>query len=98
VAAWGRIARVQFLGDPHKRSTSLHNCAWNPIPAWRGAEWYGHNTNQQGHFSTVSVDHWLQQYDATPPKVLIEDEDNYDQLKYHLRHIIIMTRIIFWIG
>ena len=55
---------------------------------------YGHNTNQQGHFSTVSVNHWLQQYDANPPKVLIEDEANYEQLKYHLRHKSIPTGIL----
>ena len=62
VSAWGKIAESQWLLDPHKRSTSLHNCAWNPIPSWRGASWYGHNTNQQGHFSTQPVEHWLEQY------------------------------------
>jgi hypothetical protein len=44
--------------------------------------WYGHNTNQQGHFRTASVSHWLAQYNAMPPRVLIEDEANYEQLKY----------------
>ena len=82
IAAWGEIAASQFALDPHNRSTSLHNCAANPIPAWRSAAWYGHNTNQQGHFTTASVDHWLEQYDTIPPKVLIEDEANYEQLKY----------------
>ena len=104
--AWGKIASSQFDLDPHKRSTSLHNCASNPIPAWRGEAWYGHNTNQQGacralhyaqlraltdptardvctgHFITSGVEHWLSQYNAEPPKVLIEDEANYELLKY----------------
>ena len=31
VEAWGRIAALQHELDPHKRSTSLHNCASNPV-------------------------------------------------------------------
>ena len=81
-AAWGKIAESQWLLDPHKRSTSLHNCGWNPIPKFRGEEWYGHNTNQQSQFVTSSVDHWLEQYSAQPPRTLIEDEANYENLKY----------------
>ena len=34
-----------------------------------------------GHFMTSGVDHWLEQYNAQPPKVLIEDEANYENLK-----------------
>eukprot|EP01048_Picozoa_sp_COSAG05_P007424 COSAG05_NODE_523_length_9001_cov_3.492474_5_plen_32_part_00 len=30
---------------------------------------------------TSGVDHWLEQYNAEPPKVLIEDEANYENLK-----------------
>ena len=77
-----RIAALQYHLDPHKRSTSLHNCHCNPIPSWRGEEWYGHVTLQQGHFITSSVDHWLAQYNAQPPRTVIEDEANYEQLKY----------------
>ena len=72
--AWARVAQTQFELDPHKRSTSLHNCASNPIPAWRGEAWYGHVTLQQGHHITSTADHWLQQYNADPPRVLVEDE------------------------
>ena len=40
-----------------------------------GAVYYpGHNTNQQGHFTTASVEHWLTQYNAAPPKDRIEDD------------------------
>jgi hypothetical protein len=45
--AWARIGELQFNLDPHKRSTSLHNCAENPIPSWRSEAWYGHVTLQQ---------------------------------------------------
>lgn len=58
------------------------HCAGNPIPTWRGAAWYGHATLQQGHFITSSVDHWLVQYNATPARVLVEDEANYENLLY----------------
>jgi len=80
--AWARIAQLQWELDPHKRSTSLHNCASNPIPAWRAEPWYGHVTLQQGHFMTSSVRHWLDQYNTDPPRVVIEDEANYENLKY----------------
>jgi hypothetical protein len=78
--AWARVARSQWLLDPHKRSTSLHNCASNPIPSWRGEEWYGHVTLQQGHRRTSPVSYWLEQYNAQPPRPVIEDEANYELL------------------
>ncbi len=69
--------------DPHRRPTSLHNCASNPLPAWRGEAWYSHVTLQQGHGITSSpVDYWLAQYNADPPRVVVEDEANYELLKY----------------
>ena len=79
-AAWGRIAAVQFALDPYRRPTTLHNCASNPIPAFRGALWYGLATLQQGHHRVDGVEHWLTQYDATPAKPILEDEANYEGL------------------
>jgi len=63
-AAWGRVAESQYALDPLKRSTSLHNCASNPVPTWRNASWYGHVTMQQGHGITSSYTHWY-----VPPPV-----------------------------
>jgi hypothetical protein len=80
--AWKRIGESQYYLDPHKRSTSLHNCYQNPLPTWRAEEWYGHVTLQQGHGSTADVSYWLGQYNAAPPRVVIEDEANYELLKY----------------
>jgi len=31
---------------------------------------------------TSSVQHWLDLYNADPPRTLIEDEANYERLKY----------------
>lgn len=81
-AAWGRVAESQFALDPLQRSTSLHNCASNPIPAWRNASWYGHVTMQQGHGITSPYTHWYSHYTLSPPRVLIEDEANYELLRY----------------
>ena len=74
VAAWGRVAASQYALDPHKRSTSLHNCYQNPRPPWQGASWFGHATLQQSHFVTSSVDHWIALYNYTPTRTIIEDE------------------------
>ena len=41
-----------------------------------------HNGVIQGHFTTSPVSHWLDQYNAMPSRVVIEDEANYEQLKY----------------
>eukprot|EP00041_Stephanoeca_diplocostata_P015512 m.296443 g.296443 ORF g.296443 m.296443 type:complete len:846 (+) comp20062_c0_seq2:121-2658(+) len=82
VAAWGRVAKLQYELDPLKRSTSLHNCAQNPIPPWRNESWYGHVTLQQGHNIASPVDHWLSQYYVNAPRPLFEDEANYELLKY----------------
>ena len=79
---WAEIAKVQYYLDPHHRSTSLHNCASNPLPVWRGDDWYGHVTLQQGHGRTSPMSYWLDQYQASPPRVIIEDEANYELLKY----------------
>lgn len=80
-AAWAATAKLQYDLDPYKRSTSLHNCASNPI-AFHDQYWYGHVTLQQGHGSVTSVDHWLQQYNADPPRPIVEDEANYEMLFY----------------
>ena len=42
------------------------------MPAWQGAGWFGHATLQQGHFTTSSYKHWLDLYNAVPPRTLIE--------------------------
>ena len=80
--AWGRIAEVQWLLDPHKRSTSLHNCATNPPAPFRAENWYGHVTLQQGHGRTSPPSYWLSHYLREPARVVIEDEANYELLKY----------------
>ena len=71
-----------FLFSFAASRTSLHNCFQNPVPTWQGAPWFGHATLQQGHFMTSSVQHWLDLYNADPPRTLIEDEANYERLKY----------------
>ena len=80
--AWKRLAQLSWELDPLKRATSLHNCASNPIPVWRGESWYGHVTLQQGHRRVDGTGHWRVQYDATPARPLIEDEANYEHLLY----------------
>ena len=79
-AAWGRIAAVQFALDAYRRPTTLHNCASNPIPPFRGDPWYGLATLQQGHHRLDGVEHWLAQYDAAPAVPILEDEANYEGL------------------
>lgn len=76
---WARIAAALHVADPYHRPTSMHNCANNPI-AWHGQPWYSFVTLQLGHNALTSVDHWLQQYAASPKLPVVEDEANYEQL------------------
>ena len=48
----------------------------------------------KGHFITSSVDVWLKQYSASPPRVLIEDEANYEQLRYAT----MLTNVPSWLA
>eukprot|EP00039_Didymoeca_costata_P032356 m.37506 g.37506 ORF g.37506 m.37506 type:complete len:741 (+) comp9320_c0_seq4:164-2386(+) len=81
IDAWGRVAAYQYALDPYKRPNSMHNCFNNPI-AFHDQPWYTHVTLQQGHHMVSNVNHWLQQYNAVPPRPIVEDEANYELLFY----------------
>ena len=57
----------------------MHNCFENPI-ANHDQPWYTFVTLQQGHNQVAAVDHWLDQYNAQPPRAILEDESNYEML------------------
>jgi hypothetical protein len=42
--------------------------------------WYGFVTLQQSHNLVSSIDHWLTQYNAIPPRPILEDEANYEDI------------------
>lgn len=76
---WARVAEKIYMLDPHKRATSLHNCINNPI-RYHNESWYGFVTLQQGHNRVSSYKNWLNQYNANPPRPVLEDEANYEQI------------------
>jgi hypothetical protein len=77
---WANIAHYFWAIDPYHRATSLHNQTTNPI-AYHDQPWYGFVTLQEGHGSVDKVSqYWLRQYQASPPKPLLEGEANYEAL------------------
>jgi hypothetical protein len=43
-------------------------------------DWYSFVTLQQGHNILYPVTHWQDQYRAQPPRPVLEDEANYEQV------------------
>ncbi|HEX7781570.1 MAG TPA: DUF4038 domain-containing protein [Sphingobium sp.] len=76
---WADIARSVYNADPYKRPNSLHSWIDNPI-RFHDQPWYSFVTLQEGHGSVHPVDHWLKQYQAEPPRPVLEDESNYDHI------------------
>lgn len=76
---WARVAAYVYDLDPYKRANSMHNCYKNPI-VYHNQSWYGFVTLQQSHNIASSVDHWLTQYNAEPPRPVLEDEANYEDI------------------
>jgi hypothetical protein len=76
---WADVAAQIYDLDPYKRANSLHNAYTNPI-VYHDQVWYGFVTLQQSHNNVKSVDYWLAQYNATPPRPILEDEANYEDL------------------
>ena len=76
---WANVAAYVFDLDPYKRANSMHNAATNPI-SYHDQPWYGFVTLQQGHNQLKPVDYWLSQYNAIPPRPILEDEANYEDI------------------
>jgi hypothetical protein len=76
---WADVAAYVYDLDPYKRANSLHNTYTNPI-VYHDQVWYGFVTLQQSHNNVKPVDYWLAQYNATPPRPVLEDEANYEDL------------------
>ena len=76
---WADVAAYVYDLDPYKRANSLHNAYTNPI-VYHDQIWYGFVTLQQSHNNAKSVDHWLEQYNAMPPRPILEDEANYEDI------------------
>lgn len=77
---WANIAQYFWSTDPYHRATSMHNQTTNPI-AYHDQPWYGFVTLQEGHGAVHKVpDYWLKQYQASPPKPVLEGEANYEGL------------------
>ncbi len=76
---WADIAAYIYDLDPYKRANSLHNAHTNPI-VYHDQVWYGFVTLQEGHNNVKLVDYWLTQYNAIPPRPILEDEANYEDI------------------
>lgn len=74
---WADIARSVWEADPYKRPNSLHSWIDNPI-RFHDQPWYNFVTLQEGHGAPHAVDYWFAQYQATPPRPILEDEANYE--------------------
>lgn len=78
---WADVAQYLHDTDPYHRATSLHNY---PIYAGGGIEyrdqpWYDFVTLQEGHNRVDKVsDYWLEQYQATPARPVLEAEANFE--------------------
>jgi hypothetical protein len=79
IQCWADVAAEVYNLDPYKRANSLHNAYTNPI-VFHDEVWYSFVTLQQSHNNVRSVDYWLAQYNATPPRPILEDEANYEDL------------------
>lgn len=75
---WANVSAYVFDFDPYKRANSMHN-GYNVI-AYHDQLWYGFVTLQQSHNRVDSVDYWLAQYNAFPPRPILEDEANYEDI------------------
>lgn len=78
-ACWANVAEYVYNLDPYKHPNSLHNGPSNPI-AYHDREWYNFVTLQQAHGRADPVDYWLNQYNATPARPIVEDEANYEDI------------------
>ncbi|CAM4871197.1 unnamed protein product [Rotaria socialis] len=76
---WAHVAEYVYDLDPYKRANSMHNAYTNPI-VYHDQSWYGFVTLQQSHNRVSSVDYWLTQYNAIPPRPILEDEANYEDI------------------
>ncbi|CAF2955414.1 unnamed protein product [Rotaria sp. Silwood2] len=76
---WANVAAYVYDLDPYKRANSMHNAYTNPI-VYHDQSWYGFVTLQQSHNRVSSVDYWLTQYNAIPPRPILEDEANYEDI------------------
>ncbi|CAF1230886.1 unnamed protein product [Rotaria magnacalcarata] len=76
---WAHVAEYVYDFDPYKRANSMHNAYTNPI-VYHDQLWYGFVTLQQSHNRVSSVDYWLTQYNAIPPRPILEDEANYEDI------------------
>jgi hypothetical protein len=76
---WAEVAAYVYDLDPYKRANSMHNAYTNPI-VYHDQVWYGFVTLQQSHNRVSSVDYWLTQYNAIPPRPILEDEANYEDI------------------
>ena len=82
IQCWADVAAEVYNLDPYKRANSLHNAYTNPI-VYHDQVWYGFVTLQQGHNYQAPIDYWLGQYNAIPPRPILEDEANYEDLIPH---------------
>jgi len=78
-SCWGQVAAYVYSIDPYQRANSLHNFVDNPIN-FHDQSWYSFVALQAGHNTLPGLNHWLDQYAATPIKPVLEDECDYENI------------------
>ncbi|MFD2334124.1 DUF4038 domain-containing protein [Cohnella sp. GCM10020058] len=78
-ASWKNVLDYTYAIDVYKRANTLHNDYTNTI-AFRNDNAYHIDFLQGGHGALLDKSYWLNHYNATPNKVVIEAEANYENI------------------
>jgi len=77
--SWKNVLDYTYSIDAYKRANTLHNDYTNTI-AFRDDDAYHIDFLQSGHGALRDKSYWLEHYNATPTKVVIEGEANYENI------------------
>ncbi|GGD60374.1 apiosidase-like domain-containing protein [Paenibacillus nasutitermitis] len=78
-ASWKNVLDYTYSIDAYKRANTLHNDYTNTI-SFRNDNAYHFDFLQGGHGVLRDKSYWLEHYNATPTKVVIEGEANYENI------------------
>ncbi|BBI33957.1 apiosidase-like domain-containing protein [Cohnella abietis] len=78
-ASWKNVLDYTYSIDAYKRANTLHNDYTNTI-AFRNDNAFHFDFLQSGHGALRDKSYWLEHYNATPTKVVIEGEANYENI------------------
>jgi hypothetical protein len=78
-ASWKNVLDYTYAIDAYKRANTLHNDYTNTI-AFRNDDAYHFDFLQGGHGALLDKSYWLNHYNETPTKVVIEGEANYENI------------------